>query len=502
MPGTFTVVVQEARGLVAVDQALDALAVVVGCTSAGTGLSPWYGSGQAAKGVLGFGDAVDDVCQIIEQIQPDTAVKVPCACYTVPAVTEGGYGTINVTGKSGTSAVTVDAATHPYGTYEPYLFVSKGGTIGVAGIELQWSLNGGRSLSDVVSLGTATSYTIPESNARFAFGTGTLVTGDIVRVRTTAPQPSAAGITAACNALAQAAVQFRILVVECDLTIDIANALKVGRAKLATAGKRVLVLTRSRLPDFETSESEATWIADVKADFASFTDSTMARVDLYGLVTDAMTARQYVRSALGQVAADIVRVPISTWPDCPADRSIGNVTLIDNDGTLIGHDEGQRGNATGLSDPQQGGKGICAQRVPSRGEDVYTTVPWVLFASDERIRTVMARRIANAMESDAIDAGTSGMGGKIAYRKASGNVPARLTDNAMRDLQKVIFGYLSPRYADHVENASDAALDTGLVQVQQNVTVSDSQLVGVSVTLAPMLFGHIVKLTVTMAIQN
>ncbi len=76
MSGTFSITVQEARGFVAIPADLDRLAVVIGCTSDGSGLSSFFQSGSSAIADRGYGDAVDCLTQIIEQRQSSgSAVK-------------------------------------------------------------------------------------------------------------------------------------------------------------------------------------------------------------------------------------------------------------------------------------------------------------------------------------------------------------------------------------------------------------------------------------------
>jgi glycine cleavage system aminomethyltransferase T len=59
MSGVFSISVTEARGQIAIPAELDRLAIVIGATSAGTGMSSFYSSGAAAVAALGYGDAVN-----------------------------------------------------------------------------------------------------------------------------------------------------------------------------------------------------------------------------------------------------------------------------------------------------------------------------------------------------------------------------------------------------------------------------------------------------------
>lgn len=633
MSGLFEVTVSEARGFVAIPADIDKLAVVIGCSSAGSGLSSFFLSGSAAVAGVGYGDAVDTLTQIIEQKQPSSTRKFPAAIYTTPATTTGSYGTVDSTGETGTAVVTAHSATKPFGTYHARLKVVNGGLIGTAGITFQWSLDDGRSYSVTTALGTATTYTIPNSGVQFDFapasadltalntllnelktdyeahrvltagsvhgaadstntitaadatntatrvalandlrakynahriltaggvhgaadttnvitapvatddstalilaldlkakynahivltaggvhgaadGTntttspnpsaGALIAGDVIKCRTFAPAPAAADIDTAFTALAQSTIDFALVVCEFPMTATLAAHVSTGLAALRNVGKRAMAICRTRLPDFEMTETESAWATSVSADYAAFTDSTIHVRATYGIITDAVTGRQYRRSDLAQYAADVVRTDRPITPDLPADQKMENFSLVDENGNQVGHDEGPRGTVTGLSNDTLGNRFGCNQRFPDQGrrEDVFSTVPWVMYASDERIRNVPVRRIANAMERVAVTAGTSDLGANLAYNPTT----KRLTAASRKALQGKMFRALSPEFAKDIQNARDAGLDTGLVQVDPNVTVTGGNLLKVKTTLAPLVFGILLDLDIVLAIQQ
>jgi len=133
----------------------------------------------------------------------------PVVCVRASTVTAGTCGTIDVTGKTGTSTVTLDVGAACDNEYEAQVKVVNGGTIGTAGILLQYSLDGGYNWSTNVALGTAVFYTIPNSGGvRFNFAAGTLIANDIVKSRTVAPVSDAAGIIAAQTALKASQIQW------------------------------------------------------------------------------------------------------------------------------------------------------------------------------------------------------------------------------------------------------------------------------------------------------
>lgn len=637
MSGIFQITVQEARGAIAVPADIDQLAVVLGHSSLGSGLSSFFLSGSSAVTALGHGDGVDTLCQMIEQRQRSgSAVKVPAAMYTLPVDTDGSYGAVDDDEVTGTVVTTMDSDVKPYGTYEAYLRITNAGLIGTAGIKFVWSLDNGRTESRVTALGTDTTYTIPNSNVKFEFApasadltalntllnemkddydahrvliaggehgaadntnsiaaadatdtasrvalandlrakynahriltaggvhgaadntnaitapvatddssalilaldlkakynahriltagsvhgaadntngvssadpsAGAFAAGDIVRVRTFGPQPSTDDVDEAFTALKNASADFAIVVLDFDCDAAMAAHVTTGLNELEEAGKIVTAIVRTRLPDFEDDETETAWGTDVGEDFEDFDDSRILVRSGYGLVTDAMTTRQYLRSTMQQFAADVVRVPRFVWPCAPADRPQPNVALVDGDGVDVGHDEGPRGAFTGLSNPTLGNRFSCEQRLPdpTRREDVFNTVPWVMYAEDERIRNLMTRRLANAMKRVARAAATPDLGSHVFY-ESTGEGTGTLTVASRNAIQGEIYQAIRGQFRNEIDNAEDAALDSGLVQVAPEVTVSGGNLVGVSVTLAPKVGGFVLTIGLTLAIQE
>jgi len=502
MSGLLSIDVQEARGFVAVPADLDSLAVVIGCSSLGSGLSSFFLSGKAAADALGYGDAVDVLTQVIEQKQDSgSAPKKPAAFITTPITTVATYGAIDSSGKTGTSVVTAGAAV-PRGTYEARLKWINGGTVGVVGMLIQWSLDGGRTWSNTVALGTAVSYTIPGGNVQFAFAAGTFVTGDQVAVRTVGPKPSTTDVATAFATLAASTVDCAVVVLGFPCDAAMAAIVSSGLTALGAVGKRCVAIIPARMRNFESAETEAAWLAAVSADFANFTDSRVHVRTAYGIQTDAMTTRQYLRNDIAQFAADVVRVPRFTWPCAPADRPVPNYSLVDATGATVGHDEGPRGATNGLSNETLGNRFGCNQRLPNpnRREDVFNTVPWVMYASDERVRNLMVRRLANAMERVAVEAGTPQLGAGPTFYTPTGPGSGLLTATARNAIHGAIYQALKAEFKNEIDNAEDAAVDSGLVQVDPAVTVSGGNLLGVSVTLAPIVGGFVLSLSLTLAV--
>ena len=637
MAGTYSLILTEERGAVAPPANLDSAAVVIGVASGFTGVSPFYVSASSAISALGRGDMVDSGCQMIEQRSSDGAtVKKPVAFYGTGDTVPGSYGTIDTTGITGLATVAFDAAVLPFGTYEAGLRFPTGGIVGAPGIFFQWTLDGGRTWSRTIALGTAATYTIAAGNVKFVLSpsssnltslntlineevtdynahviltTGTVHTNadtvdqlntttypsatntatrvarmgaliavaklhvikgtggtpathinvggdttalaalnaaiafkalfnthdantvvhtiadatntvtpptptagsindnDYVSGRTFGPAPDSNDLDEAFVDLANNGPNLSIVVLEFPMTAALAAHVTTGLNVLKGVGKRCLALVRSRLPNFESSETEEAWGAATEAEFDAYNDSRIHVVTEYGLLTDAASTRIYKRSFLGQVAADVIRVTRSEWFDSPDDILAGmqNASLVDASGVTIGHDEGPRGVFTGMSDDEQGNRLGCVQRLPDQSvvEAVYTTYPWVLFAPGENIKTVMARRVANGMERTVLSAMIRTLGSKIFYNPADPNVPGSLptlqeiTRNA---LHGAAYASLSG-FAPDIQNYDEADTDTGLVQVSPYVTVVSGKAVA-SIYLKVQMLGYLVGLNITYAAKE
>lgn len=166
MPGIFTINVLEASGPIAVAADLDRTAIVVGCTSAGSGLSSFFLSGSSAQSSVGYGDASDTGCQVIQQI--GAGQKFPCAFYSTPDNgAAGSYGTIDNSHVTGTCVPAVNDALEPFGTDEEKVLIVAGGTLETAGITYKVSRDNGRHYGNTLALGTATSIAIANAGAGF-----------------------------------------------------------------------------------------------------------------------------------------------------------------------------------------------------------------------------------------------------------------------------------------------------------------------------------------------
>jgi hypothetical protein len=752
MSGTYSSTLVESRGTVATPTDIDRRAVVLGCSSAGSGLSSRFVRGAEAVAAVGYGDAVDTLCHVIEQ--PTTGqsnLKFPASFYRLPGTTPGSYGAIDNTGVTGTAVPANDASLAPYGTYEAYVTIIAGGTVGTTGITYRWGLDADRSISSAVTtaLGTSTAIALPNSGVGFtldppsaqvtaliaavlearadtlahladvtahdaadtsadqvalaassapttaagaiavinlciaalrtheadiaahngpdgvntiasttavtiadavaryvaykaafnahlgialaadtddllaatatvaapvtilaaalgapaqalmatyarrvsfttagatpsdapatatvtgtdylgaalvevkalsqsaatvftsgAFKTitsivytaadgtgatvaigygqgvhnsadvtntltatsptqGTLVAGDTFTVRTFAPAPASADIDTAATALANASYDFTLAFFEFDMTAALAARVTAFLDTCLARGKRVTAIVRQSGFDLENGETEAQWSARVAAELSAYDDSRIHARTTWSMITDAMTGRRYIRATLAQFAADTVRVEIDQEPCAPNDRAASQVSLVDSTGADIGHDEGPRGTATGLSNEGIGNRYGCEMRLPDQEvrESVYDTVSWMLYATGESITRLPQRRLANAMEREALSAARPLLGSDIFYTPADPNDPSSqnvMTAKSVAKVHGLIYQRLSTKFQGKIQNADDASLNTGLVQVNPVITVGTGNAITIAIVLAPRFKGLLLSLAFTLTVQ-
>lgn len=138
-------------------------------------------------------DGVDAASHIVE------ITRKPYMRGKLATATEGALGPIDTRGVSGTSVVSFSGT--PTDEEDIVVKVVNGGTVGVNGITIKTSRDGGDTWGGTIRLGTATAYAIPRTGLTVAFGAGTLVAGDVAKAKGFGPTFDGAGLTAMFTAL-------------------------------------------------------------------------------------------------------------------------------------------------------------------------------------------------------------------------------------------------------------------------------------------------------------
>lgn len=204
---------------------------------------------------------------------------------------------------TGDSAVTVeDASTSPFDDLEFYFEVVSGGTVGTAGITFRWSIDGGRTLSPVTSLGTDTGFVFPASGGvQVDFAAGTLAAGDKFSFVGTAPQWNGAELTSALGSLFASSINWEIChvvgVVD-GTSFDVIDPLFSGAQ---SSGKYRSWYGSARMPS--VGESEADYLAAVSTAFGSKATLFGSLAAGAAKVTSGVSGRVFRRPVAFVVAA-------------------------------------------------------------------------------------------------------------------------------------------------------------------------------------------------------
>jgi len=296
-------------------------------------------------------------------------------------------GTVTVQPGTGTCVAVVDAVgTAPWDDYEFAILVTAGGTIGTPGITFQWSLDNGRTLSPVTALGAATSFVFPESGGvQVDFGAGTLVLGDTITFRGSAPKWNTTEMGTALDALFASGVAWE-------------NAEIVGDLEPAD-----MVLVDSKFSAGLTRGKYKGWIGSVRMEnigetpaaySASLDAAWGASASVYGEVCAAaartlssVSGRQYRRPVAFTVAPreQSVSEEINI-----ADTNLGSlpgVSIRDSNGNAVEHDESING---GLDDLR-----FTVLRTFDELQGVYVNRPRVFSAAGSDFDIFPKRRVMN-----------------------------------------------------------------------------------------------------------
>lgn len=297
-------------------------------------------------------------------------------------------GTIANTGLSysgtGTSVPTQTGV--PYDDYRFQLKVILGGTIGTGPITFQLSLDQGRTFGPTIALGTASTYTVPQSGLVIAFAAGTLVTGDMITFITTAPLWNDAGVSAAITTIQGSGYNWGagIYVVGVSAGAD-ATSIEGYLDTLATAYRYSFAWVDAR--DYKPADAtEATWMSSIQSDYSA---TSCVRVIASGgwynipssIVNQSVGGLPRYRRPGGwalacrSVALNAPQVLLSRVSDGALGKIIVNPSVDPQDGNIY-HDE-RINPGLGSTNNQTGRFASMRTRI-GLGTAFYNDEPWTL----------------------------------------------------------------------------------------------------------------------------
>lgn len=179
--GLVNITVQDSAGA-SVTVPLSTVQLVIG--TAGSGTNQQIVSTRSVstlQSTFTDGQLVQYGASVIQAGGTILAIKVPPTTKgTATAITHAGTG-------SSVMTTTLDSTNGSWDDYLVEVLVVTGGTIGVAGIQLQISLDGTRLFSTTINLNTANTFVIANTGITLNFAAGTMVANDTFKFSTTAP---------------------------------------------------------------------------------------------------------------------------------------------------------------------------------------------------------------------------------------------------------------------------------------------------------------------------
>lgn len=294
-------------------------------------------------------------------------------------------GSLGVVAHSGAGTSVVTATGTPDDDYELYLKIITGGTIGVAGITFQYSLDNGRTLSPVQALGVANTFAFPRSGgATFNFGAGTTLANQVETALATAPKWNTADVQAAIAALLASGLAWDVCFIVGPWA---ATDFDTISAAIPVATRDKLVIGNFRVPT--SGETDATYTAAFNTAFGAKAATNINVCAGACLLVSARTGRIHIR-------------PIA-FPEAPREVQFGEhvdiaeldrgpltgVSIRDANGNPVAnlHDEAF---SPGLDDMR-----ATTLRTWEEAQGVYVTNPRLLSPAGSDFEFTQHRKVMN-----------------------------------------------------------------------------------------------------------
>lgn len=237
---------------------------------------------------------------------------------------------------AGSSVVTVSGTT--LDDYEAEIVFVTGGTQGIAGATLKWSLDGGKSYSATVALGTAVLFAIPGSGLTFNFAAGTFLAGQREQVTTTAARMNNADLVLALEALRTYGAGWdTILVSGLDATATEVATLDTWLAARETEGKYRTAIVNNAMRT--AAQTEATYATAQTAVWASASSIRVTVCADGGDLVSPLTGYRQRRPMTWGLAAREMAKDISVDAAYVADGPITGYSIRDDRNNPKYHDE-------------------------------------------------------------------------------------------------------------------------------------------------------------------
>lgn len=250
----------------------------------------------------------------------------------------GSYGTVTQSGQ-GTATVTPDVTTTASDEYEIFVKFLTGGTIGVAGITYQESLDGGRTMSATKALGTANNMVFADSGgAEVDFGAGTILANQTFAFRANPKKWNDTELSTALTALKDTALPWNFVQIFGALTDTAITTVAANLATMEGVGKYRWAIGNARSPN--EGESESSYLTAMTTLYAAASNRRISLGGAYCKTDSSVSRRRYRRPVSLSVAALASAVgPHIDLAEIGAAGALPGVRIRDANGNRDEHDE-------------------------------------------------------------------------------------------------------------------------------------------------------------------
>lgn len=301
------------------------------------------------------------------------------------ASTAASYGTVAHVG-AGTSVVTAGVSP-PLDDFDVVVTVVTGGTIGVAGIEYTFSLNGGKTQSPRQALGTATTLTIPTTGVTLALAAGTVLAGQTESVAVKGPRMTSADLVLALEALRVTDLPYEgVSVLGADADATMISTFDLWLQAREAEGKFKFGLLNA-LPRASATQTEAQYGTAMQTAFgASATIRVLVGGDQCEL-TSPVRGVELKSPITMPIGARAMLIDVSESPAYVARGPLPGVFISDEKGNPKYHDEAKF--------PTLDDRRLAALRTINGKQGVYVNQPLLLSQSGSDWVYLQHARVAN-----------------------------------------------------------------------------------------------------------
>jgi hypothetical protein len=325
------------------------LAIIAGAGTGSSGNGPINTPLTYARDDLAFNDFGPS--HLVEFGSYDIAQSGnPFVAIRATTAVASSYGAVDSSKVTGSSVITAGAAV-PVDDYDVIVSVLTGGTIGVAGIIVQVSLDGGNSFGGSFALGTSSTLTVPSfpqggsPGVSFALAAGTLVAGDFWRCLVHPARMNDADLSTSLEALRTTTLPWEGVLIDEDVGTGTTSLVDTWLAAREKEGKFRFAVLNTRLKNQlhvgnGTAETEAAYTTAVTTIVNGSAPTIRGCVGTDGAaLTSTLTGLTQPRPTSLLLAARAMNIPIGRDPAFVGDGPIAGAVFVDGNGNPLFHNE-------------------------------------------------------------------------------------------------------------------------------------------------------------------